>query len=182
MTVLGESATLSVSGASVGEDGATVSGECRVSATVGSPSGEPDGGTVYSAVNFRFPFSVVLPIPAERRGSGRVDATATPLSVSVRLDPSRLLASVEAAVIVRLSDEREITLVSDAARGEGERPAREPGEIVAVYPAGGETLWDVAGKYGVPPETIARQNGLPEGVGTSPDSPTSLDGVVRLLI
>ena len=182
MTVLGESATLSVSGASVGEDGATVSGECRVSATVGSPSGEPDGGTVYSAVNFRFPFSVVLPIPAECRGAGRVDATATPLSVSVRLDPSRLLASVEAAVIVRLSDEREITLVSDAARGEGERPAREPGEIVAVYPSGGETLWDVAEKYGVPPETIARQNGLPEGVGTSPDSPTSLDGCVRLLI
>ena len=182
MTVLGESAVVSVTDAAIGEEGATVAGECRVAATVGSPSGEPDGGTVYSAVNFRFPFSVPFPIPAECRTAGKIDATAIPLRVSVRLDPSRLLASVEAAVTVRLSRDGEVTLVKDAERGEGELPARAPGEIVAVYPAGGETLWDIAEKYGVPPETIARKNRLPEGVEKSPDAPTSLDGAVRLLI
>ncbi len=182
MTVLGESAAVSVFGASVGDDGATVTGECRVTATVGSPSGEPDGGTVYSAVNFRFPFSVTLPVPAACRGEGRADISAIPLSVSVRLDPSRLLASVETAITVRIAKENEVTVVESVERGEGELPARAPGEIVAVYPEGGETLWDIAKRYGVSPETVARQNDLPDGAKDASDAPNSLDGVVRLLI
>ena len=182
MTVIGESATLSVSESKIADDHATVSGECRVSATVGSPAGDADGQTVYSAVNFRFPFSVALPIPAECRGAKTVSANAIPLSVSVRLDASRLLAAVEAAVTVRLSTEREVELLTEVERGEGEVPEREKGEIVAVYPDGNETLWDIARRYGVPPEKIARENGLPEGASDAPDLPTSLDGVVRLLI
>ncbi|MBO4283309.1 MAG: LysM peptidoglycan-binding domain-containing protein [Clostridia bacterium] len=182
MTVLGESAVVSVADASMGEDGATVAGECRVFATVGSPSGEPDGETVYSAVNFRFPYSVTVPIPAECRAAGRIDATAIPISVSLRLDPSRLLASVETAVTVRVRNETETTVVESAEPGEGEAPARAPGEIVAVYPAGGETLWEIAGKYGVSPREIARQNDLPDGAADAPDAQNSLDGVVRLLI
>ena len=182
MTVLGESAVVSVAETSLGEGGATVSGECRVFATVGSPSGEPDGGTVYSTVNFRFPFSVTLPIPAECRAAGRIDATAIPVSVSLRLDPSRLLAAVETAITVRVRNETETTVVESAEPGEGELPERAPGEIVAVYPAGGETLWEIAGKYGASPREIARQNDLPDGAEDAPDAPNSLDGVVRLLI
>ena len=182
MTVLGESAAVSASDAAVGDDGVTVAGECRVTATVGSPSGEPDGGIVFSAVNFRFPFSVTLPVPVACRGEGRADVSAIPLSVSVRLDPSRLLASVETAITVRIAKENEVTVVESVERGEGELPARAPGEIVAVYPEGDETLWDIAKRYGVSPATVARQNGLPDGAEDLPDAPNSLDGVVRLLI
>lgn len=182
MTVLGETGAVSVSDALIGDDGVTVSGECRIAATVGSPSGEPDGGMVYAAANFRFPFSVLLPTPVECRGAAKVDATAIPLSTAVRLDPSRLLAAVETAITVRLSTEGEVNVVSDVVRDEGEIPRRAPGEIVAVYPEGGETLWDIAGRYGVSPGTIARRNGLAEGVEKEPDAPTSLDGCVRLLI
>ena len=182
MTALGESAVVTVADASLGEEGATVSGECRIFATVGSPSGEPDGGTVYSAVNFRFPFSVLFPIPADCRAAGRIDATAIPISVSLRLDPSRLLASVETAITVRVRSENETAVVESVERGEGELPERAPGEIVAVYPAGGETLWEIAGKYGASPREIARQNDLPDGAEDAPDAPNSLDGVVRLLI
>ena len=182
MTVLGEAAVVSVGETSVGENGATVSGECRVSATVGSPSGEPDGGNVYSAVRFRFPFSVTFPVPAGCREAGRIDVTAIPLSVSVRLDASRLLASVETAFTVRLSNAEDVTVVSGVERGEGAYPERAAGEIVAVYPEGGETLWEIAERYGVSPATVARRNGLPEGAENAPDAPNSLDGVVRLLI
>lgn len=182
MTVLGESAVVAVGNSSLGENGLTVSGECRVFATVGSPSGDPDGGSVYSAVNFRFPFEVTLPVPVGCRDAERIDVTAIPLSVSVRLDASRLLASVETAFTVRLSKNGEVTVVSGVERGEGTYPERAPGEIVAVYPEGGETLWEIAERYGVSPETVARRNGLPEEAKTSPDAPNSLDGVIRLLI
>ena len=182
MTVIGETATVSVVGTAIENDLATVSGECRVSATVGSPAGDPDGGVTYSAANFRFPFSVSLAIPATCAGAGKIDTTAIPLSVTVKLDASRLLASVELAVTVRLSTEKEAKVVSDVGRGEGDRPAREKGEIVAVYPDGNETLWEIARRYGVPPEKVARENGLADGVARTPDSPTALDGVVRLLI
>ena len=70
MTVIGETATVSVVGTAIENDLATVSGECRVSATVGSPAGDPDGGVTYSAANFRFPFSVSLAIPAACAGGG----------------------------------------------------------------------------------------------------------------
>ena len=182
MTVLGESAVVSVESASLGEDGATVSGECRVAATVGSPSGEPEGGNVYSAVRFRFPFSVTLPAPAGCREAEKIDVTAIPLTVSVRLDASRILASVETAFTLRLSNADEVTVVSGVERGEGAYPERAPGEIVAVYPEGGETLWEIAERYGVSPAAVAQKNGLPEGVQNAPDAPNSLDGVVRLLI
>lgn len=182
MTVLGETATVSISETLVENDLAKVAGECRVSATVGSPAGDPDGGVTYSAANFRFPFSVALAIPTACAGAGKIDATAIPLSVTVKLDASRLLATVEVAVTVRLSTEKEATVVSDVGRTEGEYPAREKGEIVAVYPEGNETLWDIARRYGVSPEAVARENGLPEGAADAPDAPTSLDGCVRLLI
>ena len=182
MTVLGESAVVSVESASLGENGATITGECRVDATVGSPSGEPEGGNVYSAVHFRFPFSVTVPVPVACRDAKKTDVTAIPLSVSVRLDASRLLASVEGAFTVRLSNPDEVTVVSGVTRGEGAYPERAAGEIVAVYPEGGETLWEIAERYGVSPAAVARQNGLPEGVQNAPDAPDSLDGVVRLLI
>ena len=180
MTVLGESAAVSVESASVGEDGATVAGECRVFAAVGSPSG--DGETVYTAANFRFPYSVTVPVPAECRAAPKVDATAIPVSVTVKLDAARLLASVECAFTVRLSGEGEVTVVRDVERGEGEYPERAPGEIVAVYPEGGETLWDVAVRYGVSPDSVAETNGLPDTAKAEPDAANSLDGVVRLLI
>ena len=180
MTVLGESAAVSVESATVGEDGATVAGECRVFAAVGSPSG--DGETVYTAANFRFPYSVTVPVPAGCRAASKVDATAIPVSVTVKLDAARLLASVECAFTVRLSGEGEVTVVSDVERGEGEYPERAPGEIVAVYPEGGETLWNVAVRYGVSPDSVAETNGLPETAKAEPDAQNSLDGVVRLLI
>jgi len=182
MTVLGESATVTVGATSLGDGGVTVSGDCRIAATVGSPTGDPDGGMSYAAANFRFPFSVTLPTPAACRGAQKIDATVIPISVTVRLDPSRLLASVEAAVTVRLSSENETAVVSDVERGDGAYPERAPGEIVAVYPEGSETLWEIARRYGVSPETIARRNGLPDGVEGTPDAPDSLDGVARLLI
>ena len=182
MTVLGESAAVSVESATIGEDGATVSGECRVFATVGSPSGDPEGGTVYTAANFRFPFSVSVPVPAACRGARKVDATACPISVTVRLDTARLLASVECAFTVRLSSETEVTVVESVERGEGAYPERAPGEIVAVYPEGGETLWEIALRYGVSPAAVADRNGLPDTAKAEPDAANSLDGVVRLLI
>ena len=182
MTVLGESAAVSVESAVLGEDGATVTGECRVFAAVGSPSGESEGGTVFSAANFRFPYAVTVPVPVDCRNAERVDATAIPLSVSVRLDASRLLASVECAFTVRLSGETEVTVVSKVERGEGEYPERAPGEIVAVYPEGGETLWEIAERYGVSPSAVADRNGLPDRAKAEPDAQASLDGVVRLLI
>lgn len=182
MTVLGETATVTVAETAFGDGDAAVSGECRISATVGSPAGDAEGGTNYAAVNFRFPFSVALPIPVECRGAGKIDATAIPLGVTVRFDASRVLASVDLSVTVRLSTDEEATVVSDVERGEGERSEREKGEIIAVYPEGSETLWDIARRYGVSPEKIARENGLADGVARTPDSPTALDGVVRLLI
>ena len=180
MTVLGESAAVSVESATVGEDGATVAGECRVFAAVGSPSGE--GETVYTAANFRFPYSVTVPVPAECRAAQKVDASAIPFSVTVRLDALRLLASVETAFTVRLSGEDEVTVASQVDGGEGAYPERAPGEIVAVYPEGGETLWDVAHRYGVSPDLVAETNGLPDTAKAEPDAANSLDGVVRLLI
>ena len=182
MTVLGESAALTVSNAVIGDDGVAVTGECRIFATVGAPSGEPDGETVYSGANFRFPFSVLFPTPADCRGAGRADVSAVPLSVSVRLDPSRLLASVETAITVRLSTDSEVAVVSGAEPSDGQYPERAPGEIVAVYPEGGETLWEISKRYGVSPREIARQNELPDAEAGSPDAPNSLDGCVRLLI
>ena len=108
--------------------------------------------------------------------------TAVPVTVSVRLDPSRLLATVEVALLTRLTREKQITLVSGASDGDGERRTIQPGEIVAVYPDGDETLWGIAKKFGVPPAKIARENRLPDAAAESPDAPASLDGCVRLLL
>ena len=125
---------------------------------------------------------MTVPVPAECRAAQKVDASAIPFSVTVKLDAARLLASVETAFTVRLSAENQVTVASQVDGGEGAYPERAPGEIVAVYPEGGETLWDVAHRYGVSPDSVAETNGLPDTAKAEPDAANSLDGVVRLLI
>jgi LysM repeat protein len=47
------------------------------------------------------------------------------------------------------------------------------------YPCGGETLWDVGRRYGIPTEALAAANGLS---ADAPGNADSLSGVKYLLI
>lgn len=56
---------------------------------------------------------------------------------------------------------------------------RSAADMELCYPASGETLWDVACRYGVSPAAIAAENGIE---GDDPGNSASLDGVRWLLI
>ena len=58
-------------------------------------------------------------------------------------------------------------------------PARERADMELYYPAPAQTLWDVAKRYGIAPDTLADANALALG---EPDDPRSLAGKAFLLI
>ena len=160
----------------------TVLGECRIDPALLIGSDDAEGRPEYAATSFSAPFEVTVPLPAELPEDAELEITAKMRDVKGRLEAASLCAEGELCLSVRACRRRMLTLAVGMQESEGELPACDGCELLAVYPDGRQSLWSLAKRYRVSPEQIARLNGLPSEALSSADLPSSIDGCVRLLI
>ena len=126
----------------------------------------------YAVADFSAPFRTVL--------EGALDgicaeALVPSCRVTVNKDAFRVDGEVVLAVSASaLTPVRVLTQVSFAAASPQKRA-----DLEICYPHGGETLWDVGRRYGVPTEELAQANGLS---ADSPGEAASLAGVKYLIV
>ncbi len=150
----------------------SVCGKLRVHALV-------DNGAETSGKEFEIPYKYEPDIPGGEQpysGGGYSEWNLSVPVCRVRVDGEKLTADCELAVSARICSRRKLESVSEVRVGEP-RAARG-GNITVCYPEQGETLWNVAKRYGIPSADIASENGIE---GTKKDT-DSLDGVKYLLI
>ena len=119
-----------------------------------------------------FPFRLTPELGGEQLA---VDAHVCDCRVSIR--GTTLRADAELQLTLCLPIPFVTTFVNEVSFQAA--PARERADVELYYPAPGQTLWDVAKHYGIPPEALAELNALP---CDAPDDAHSLAGKSFLLI
>ncbi len=114
-------------------------------------------GDEYAASDLAMPFRFELDGGKEPLGAAASDIRV--LSCRGRMDGGRLGIDCEMSVTLRLCGIGSATMLSAAEFGE---PCEHYRECVVCFPPAGESLWDVAKKYHVSPETLKTLN---KGVG-----------------
>ena len=98
---------------------------------------------------------------------GTVDAAARP-------EGDKLSVRLELSVNLCALGKSRIRFVDAAVLNKAAVPAKDDGCICICYPDPGETLWEIAKRYGVSRRTLCVQNGLP-------DTETVCDGAPILI-
>ncbi len=143
-----------------------VSGSCAVTVLLLS-----DGDVI--SEEFTLPFRYECESAAEaadllwRCHVGTVDASARP-------EGDKLSVRLELSVSLCALGKSRIRFVDAAVLNKAAVPAKDDGCIRICYPDPGETLWEIAKRYGVSRRTLCVQNGLP-------DTETVCDGAPILI-
>ncbi len=156
-----------------------LTGECKMRVLLsGAP--DEDGEMRLYVTDVLFPFTVSL----DRRGKPRADAYRAEvalLSPRAHLDGDALFVDGELFYRYYATCDEEITVLTEAAAASA-LPKEDASVITVVYPAEGESLWQIGKTYHRSPETLTEENKLPEAVRLSPDSADGLQEVTRLFI
>lgn len=160
-------------------DGAeiTVEGEMRMLCLIGIPGDES-----YTGTTFRFPWKVRMtakePLPTGAQLMPQVHAVGCHL----RSDGQKLSADAELQVSCLATATNEMEAVEEI-EADSEHPfAHRRGEIIAVYPEGGDSLWNIGKRYHVPLAGLVDANSIPREAMESPDLPQHLDGMSHLML
>lgn len=146
----------------------SVSGKAKMSLLL-----EKDGE--YSSVDMELPFNYKCPVSGAFTS---VMMNCTVASARARMDGERVGVDAEVYLgghVSACKDELMLTRVELSEAREKER-----GEVVIYYPAGDDSLWSAAKRYGVPFEAVAQRNGLSSEL--PPDSLESLGGKKYLIV
>ena len=87
------------------------------------------------------------------------------ISARARQDGQRLSIDAEVSVSIRTAGRTKVEMLESASFGAP--VAAKKGCIVLCYPSSNDTLWDVARRYHVSPDSLAKRN----GIEPMPDSP-----------
>lgn len=127
----------------------------------------------YGVAEFPIPFRVQLE-------SGCEDMSIGATVCGCRMEPGRdaLRIHAELQLAIRSTSPAPVSVLSEALL----TPATEStvgADPEIYYPAPGETLWNVAKRYAIAPDTLAAANGLS---GDNPNAPDSLGGKRFILV
>lgn len=98
---------------------------------------------------------------------GNADA----VECSVRLEGDKLAATVEMALGVTALSREKIRAVETVALTKADRRPAVEGCVRVFYPDEGESLWEIAKRYGVSRQTLRVKNGLPDEAAVSDGTP-----------
>ncbi len=123
----------------------------------------------YAPVDVTLPFRYsVDSARGERRDLPEATESACTLDVisaRARQDGQRLSIDAEVSVSLRTAGKTKAHLLESASFGVPVK--KKKGSIVLAYPSESDTLWDVARRYHVSPDALAREN----GIDPLPDAP-----------
>lgn len=133
-------------------------------------------------LRMEIPFKAVCDATGEAKSANLCGAwSASLVGARFRVDRGTVSCDAEVAITARLAEKRTVQTVSKIIRGEAaEKPAGYG--LKVVYPAPGETLWQIAKRYGTPLDRVVSLNRLGADAAESPDHTHSLDGIAALLI
>lgn len=149
----------------------TVSGRCELSSIL---TGE-DG---ISSADYTVPFNIT--VDGDAADGAVVNASATLVNPRVRVENENLVCDMDIALAVRAICESEERVLASVDCTGGEQYKKSTYPLCLIYP-NGESLWNLAKKYHVSPESLARVNSLDitERDYTRPDA---LSGVHSLML
>lgn len=128
----------------------TVTGRCELSSIF---AGE-DGVT---SADYTVPFSIAVDCDASESAS--VAAAVTLVNPRVRVEEENLVCDMDMALSLRATEEREERVLASVDCTCGEQYKKSDFPLCLIYP-NGESLWNVAKKYHVDPEALAKVNSL----------------------
>lgn len=120
------------------------------------------GGNAYLSVLYKingdaYSADTVIPVKYETDGAANepcaFDACVSAESMKLRLSEESLCIDAELAISADCFGTQSTECISGVSFG-GELP-RFDSELVVCYPSGGDTLWSIAKRYGVPPTAIS---------------------------
>ncbi|MBO4353675.1 MAG: DUF3794 domain-containing protein [Clostridia bacterium] len=150
--VVSSSASATVSGVEKNGSKATFVGETDVSVIL------TDGAGSYVGRTFSVPFKAETEVG---RSAGELDhfADASVISTSVRVDGGEMKCDAEIGIAFFVSDVSSEQTVAKCVITQDRPQVKVPASnIVICYPAEGETLWDIAKRYGISEEAIKQSN------------------------
>ncbi|MBQ8836197.1 MAG: DUF3794 domain-containing protein [Clostridia bacterium] len=162
-------AVIEESAASAGK--ITVSGRCELSSIIGT-----DGGV--TSADYTVPFSIAL--DCDTSADTAVTACATLINPRVRVEDDNLVCDMDIALSVRATQEKEERILASVDCTSKEQYKKSTYPLCLIYP-NGESLWNLAKKYHVNPESLAKVNAL-EISESDYTRPEALSGVRSLML
>ncbi len=154
---------------------ATVNGNARVRLLY---TAADEGKTRYASAEYCVPFRGEITFPGEPLRY-RVDGGFC--DIRTRIDGDSFAVDAEYVFALTAENEKELTGIREIRDGTP-IPSPEMAAIVIAYPETGDSLWDVGKRYRVPLSVLGEVNRLDTRAVSAPASPSSLDGVSRLVI
>ncbi len=119
---------------------------------------------------FSFPFKYTPDGEADA-GELLYRCTADVIGVTCRPAGEKLSVTAELSLSMTVLCKERVRYVSEATLAPGKGAEKTPGSIRICYPGEGESLWDIAKRYGVSRDAIRAENGLAGDVTVSDGAP-----------
>lgn len=148
--------TADITEAKVDNGALAISGELLVSLIAADADGSPFG------IDKKLPFALTEELHVADNGAlrfePRIDVVSSGFSLA---GPNRIDLRVECAVDIAVFSAVKSSVLTDMAFDpDAPVPYGDSSALTLCYADGGESVWNIAKRYGAPPETIKQENGL----------------------
>lgn len=166
-SILDTHAVASVEHAELQNGRLILTGNCAVSVLILA-----EGDVVSEEFTLPWRYECDSPVPSASDLLWR--CTAETVGAVTRFEGDKFSVRLDLAVSMTVLSREKIRRVKTATLTKSEKRAADDGCIRVTYPARGESLWEIAKRYGVSRSTIRAQNGIP-------DVETECDGAPLLI-
>ncbi len=133
-------------------------------------------------LKFTHPFCVKVSLGCQLPDSAYVDYKINAVNPECFIDSDIISAECDLDITYHISEEREITRMSECNVKDSEISADVSSSVTVYYPEPGESLFDIAKRYHSSCSDISADNGLSVDAGASLSDPALLSGVKKLII
>lgn len=116
----------------------------------------------YSSYTFEYPIKCTLDT-TELNDNEEYETEITVTDIRYRADSNKLYCDFEAQIYVNGYTDTEAKLVKTASLDKNKEITPPVSSVILCYPLKDESLWDIAKKYSVSPDMIAKNNGIENG-------------------
>lgn len=173
-------ATVRTSEMKIEDDIASVVGEITVNGV--ACEFNVDGSVTYIPIKLAVPFAENLSVDCSVKDVCETEHSTLVSDVLCSLEEGKLIVTVKLSVNAALMKTQDVKRLVSCQIGEDRGQDANSCTVTVYYPKRGETLFEIAKKYGVTTARIAEKNSLSESALSSADAEDSLVGIKRLLI